>query len=71
MTNRLDLNLFLTKMLERFVLKRVIFIIFENNTEPYTLLGFRKFHSIVYQVHKLVDATSSTNVENSTVFSNE
>jgi len=51
---------FLSKVLERLILKRIIPHIITNNILPNTQFGFRNSHSTIHQLHRVVDVISTS-----------
>lgn len=51
---------FLSKILERIILKRLLSHIISNNIFPNTQFGFRNAHSTINQVHRVVDVISAS-----------
>jgi hypothetical protein len=51
---------FLSKICERLILQRISPYIITNNILPPSQFGFRTNHSTIHQIHRLVDAISTT-----------
>jgi hypothetical protein len=49
---------FLSKILEKLILKRIFPYVMDNSIFPNTQFGFRNSHSTIHQVHRVVDAVS-------------
>jgi len=54
----ISLLLFLGKILERLILKRLLHYMSMNNILPDSQFGFRSAHSTIHQAHRFVDAIS-------------
>jgi len=51
---------FLSKVLERLILRRIIQHIITKNILPNTQFGFRNSHSTIHQLHRVVDIISTS-----------